>query len=205
MNIVIGIPGFLTDSQSAEGKLVRKTVRKCADKVGSYKFLAPGAVAFTIDSAFQPHSSDRENAAALETLMTCLIELNVVWLMFHPHTPPLYHTPVYYKRTLLWDTIPCLYARGWGDCKSLAAARVAENYRDRLWCRSVFRFLPGTNNTMFHILVMYSGIGAYYGIGASESGLWEDPSKALGMESIQENPDHTSHHIAHGFGVSSGD
>lgn len=183
---MFGIPGFLTDSKSAEGRLVLNSIKKCASRVGKFKLVrpfghleaSPRAVVFTIDRAFQPRSSDRANAAALEALMNCLIELNKIWLAFHPSTPTLYDTEVFYERTTLWDTIPCLYARGWGDCKSLAAARVAENYRDRIWCRSVFRFLPGKTATMFHILLMYA------------DGTWEDPSKALGMEVAQESPDY---------------
>jgi hypothetical protein len=198
LHIVIGIPGFSTDSNSAEGKLVLRAIKKCASKVGKAQ-LAPRAVVFTIDDAFNPRSSERENAAALETMMNCLIELNRIWLAFHPSTLPLYDTPVFYERTTLWDTIPCLYMRGWGDCKSLAAARVAENYRDGLWCRSVFRFLEGTNQTMFHILLMYSCFGAYSGIGASADGMWEDPSKALGMGAVQENPNHPSSRAGFGF------
>lgn len=185
MYLVFGIPGFSTDTQSAEGKLVLKAIQKCANKVGGYEF-RPGAVAFRIDNAFARHSSDLQNAAALRTLMNCLVELNIIWLRFHPSTLPLYQTPVYYRRTTLWDTIPCLYARGWGDCKSLAACRVAENHRNKLWCRSVFRFLPGKSSIMFHILLMYA------------DGTWEDPSKALGMVVSQENPDHPSSRVRYG-------
>lgn len=184
MVIVFGIPGFSTDAQSAEGKRLRQAIATCSRAVGSHKFVMQNgstqAVAFTIDDAFNPRSSDRENAAALAALMACLVECNRIWLRYHPATPPLYHTPVYYRRTTLWDTVPCLYARGWGDCKSLAAARVAENDRDGIVSRTVFRFLPGKTGTMFHILVMYA------------DGRWEDPSKALGMESVQEQPDHAS-------------
>lgn len=181
MHIVFGIPGFSTDAQSEEGRLVLKAIEKCAKQVGGYE-LRPKAVVFRIDDAFARQSSDLKNATALRTLMNCLIELNVIWLRFHP-TVPLYHSGVYYRRTTLWDTIPCLYARGWGDCKSLAACRVAENYRDRRWCRSVFRFLPGKSSIMFHILLMYA------------DGSWEDPSKALGMVVNQENPDHISSRV----------
>lgn len=187
MHIVFGIPGFSTDSNSAEGKCVLNAIKKCASKVGEFR-LAPRAVVFTIDSAFNQRASNRENATALETMMACLVELNCIWLTFHPSTLPLYDTKVYYRRTTLWDTIPCLYGRGWGDCKSLAAARVAENYRDGVRCRPVFRFLPGRNSTMFHILLMYGE--HYQGIGASTDGMWEDPSRALGMQVAQESPDY---------------
>lgn len=197
MHIVFGIPGFSTDSTSAEGKLVRAAVSKCASKVGSSEF-RPGAVVFTIDRAFGTRGSDRMNAAALRIMMECLIELDSIWLAFHSSTPRLYESGVYYRRTLLWDTIPCLLARGWGDCKSLAAMRVAENHRDGIWSRSVYRFLPGNTSTMYHILVMYGEAGFYSGIGASADGQWEDPSKALGMEVMAENPDSAAARVHYG-------
>jgi hypothetical protein len=41
---------------------------------------------------------------------------------------------------------------------------------------------------MFHILLMYGE--HYQGIGASTDGMWEDPSRALGMQVAQESPDY---------------
>lgn len=175
MRIIFAIPGFLTDAKSAEGQAVRKVVDWCASRVGSRKF-KPGAVVFTIDHAFKPQGSNLVNAAALETLLTCLTRLDTIWLRYHPNTIPLYDTGVYYARTLVWDTIPALYARGYGDCKSLSACRVAELRRQGIWSRPVFRHKRRVNSTMFHILLML----------ADSSN--EDPSKALGMMAFMEDP-----------------
>lgn len=185
MQITIAIPGFLTDAQSVEGRQVRYAVDWCAKKVGSAKF-KPGAVVFSIDRAFKPRASDLENATALEHLLTCLTVLDTIWLRYHPGTPELYATPVYYARTLIWDTTPALYLRGFGDCKSLSACRVAELRKQGIWCRPTFRHKKQVSSTMFHILVML------------KDGTWEDPSKAKGMLTYQEEPE-TAIHRVHGY------
>lgn len=179
MKIVFAIPGFSTDNRSVEGQRVRRAVSWCASRVGSAKF-KKGAVEFSIDRAFRPRASNATNAAALETLLACLVQLNFIWLQFHPGTPGLYQTPVYYERTTVWDTIPALYARGFGDCKSLTAALVAQLRKQGVWCRAVFRHKSQVSATMFHILVML------------ENG-WSDPSKDLGMLSYQEDPSGDKH------------
>ena len=190
MNIVFAIPGFSTDRSSAEGKLVRKTISQCANQVGSVKLL-PSAAVFGIDEAFRPRTSDRTNAVALEALLRCLTNLDLIWLRFHPATPGLYDSGVYYARTLVWDTIPAMYRRGFGDCKSLAACRVAELFRSGIWCRPVFRFKSRPNMTMYHILLMFA------------DGAWECPSRILGMETYQENPEAQGmmHRTRAGFGL----
>ena len=194
MQIIFAIPGFSTDSNSAEGRAVCKVVDWCATRIGSRKY-KPGAVVFTIDRAFGRRSSNLVNAAALETLLACLTQLNTIWLHFHPNHVELYQSPVYYKRTLIWDTIPALYARGFGDCKSLTACLVAELRRKGIWCRPVFRHAATVNSTMFHILVML------------HDGSWDDPSKVKGMLTYQENPSMSRHmHRAtpHGIGFGNG-
>jgi hypothetical protein len=173
LEIVFAIPGFSLDAQSREGQMVRKAIRQCASKVGKAT-LRPGAVVFRIDGAFNPRSSDLQNAAALAALLVCLYQLDAIWLLFHPFALPLYHAGVVYKRTEVWDTIPALYGRRYGDCKSLTAARVAELRRQGVWCRPVFRFKELSGGTMYHILVMFA------------DGSWEDPSKLLGMQVAQE-------------------
>jgi hypothetical protein len=76
---------------------------------------------------------------------------------------------VKYGRTKVWDSIPALYARGYGDCKSLTAAYIAEYRLGGVACEPVFRFVRNKDKSKdFHILVQeYSG--------------FEDPSKRLGM------------------------
>jgi len=176
MNIAFAIPGFSVDSMSTQGRAVRKVIDTCGRRVGKVTY-KPGVVSFRIDGAFTMRSSARENATALETLLAALCALDRIWLQdFGHNTPGLYDTPVFYARTMVWDTIPALYARGFGDCKSLSACRVAELREDGIWCRPVFRFKGDPSATMFHILLMLP------------DGSWEDPSAALGMHSYQENP-----------------
>lgn len=175
MNIAFAIPGFRTDSKSVEGRAVREVVSACAKQVGSADF-RPGLVVFKIDRAFSPRASKDANARALEVLLAALCALDRLWLASH-RSVPLYQTPVYYARTMVWDTIPALYGRGFGDCKSLSACRVAELRSQGIWCRPVFRFQGTPSATMFHILLMF------------EDGSWECPSAALGMHVAQERAD----------------
>jgi hypothetical protein len=173
MRIVFATPGFPTDSDSVGGKRVRAIVSKYSPRIGRASF-GPGRIVFRIVDAFNPRSTELQNAIALEALLRCLIDLNILWIEVHPYTPPLYDSGVYYARTEVWDTIPALYARGFGDCKSLTAARVAELFMAGIHTVPVFRFDPQEFGTMFHILLMML------------NGLNEDPSKILGMVAPQE-------------------
>lgn len=177
MNIVFAVPGLLTDSTSVEGKRARSIIKKCVKVVGKAR-IEPGVIVFTVVNAFDRRSLATKNAIALEALMNCLTDLDSLYLELRANrgdvVPFLYDTPVYYERTIVWDTIPALYARGFGDCKSLAACRVAELRRIGVPCRVVFRFDGNAHMTMFHILVMH------------EDGTFEDPSKVKGMIGPQE-------------------
>src|SRR5712672_3536337 len=84
----------------------------------------------TIDlpHVFNPFASREENAYALRTLLETLISLNRAFLRKHA-APSLYESGVFYGRTQVWDTIPALYQRKFGDCKSLSAALIAQ-YRE---------------------------------------------------------------------------
>jgi len=112
---------------------------------------------------------EEDNAYALRALLDCLVNLNLGYLMCHP-ARPLYQSGVTYGRTLWWEPIPALYQRGYGDCKSLAAALIAQYRRAGVSASPVFRFRPRErrDGNDFHILVQ------------TRSG-WEDPSKILGM------------------------
>jgi hypothetical protein len=121
---------------------------------------------------FQSDTSPVENAHALRALLDCLIDLNESYLKYHPKTPPLYKSGVYYERVDEWLPIPALYELGYGDCKSLAAALIAEYRKARIDCEPCFRWIIRPNCAEvvrdFHILV------------ETASG-YEDPSKVLGM------------------------
>ncbi len=180
LQIVFATPGLLTDSKSKEGQTARRIIGKCAKLVGKAR-LERGAIVFTIDGAFDKRSLAGKNALALEALMNCLTDLDSLYLKYKPDTIPLYESPVYYERTTIWDTIPALYGRGYGDCKSLAACRVAELRAHGVNCRPVFRFDSNEDMTMFHILVLRFDWMAQ---GIAEP--FEDPSKVKGMVGPQE-------------------
>lgn len=173
MRIVFATPGFPTDSESVGGQRVRAIVSRYLPAIGKVSY-GPGRIVFRIVDAFNLRSTARQNAIALEALLRCLIDLNILWLQQYPYTPRLYESGVVYARTQIWDTIPALYARGFGDCKSLTAARIAELFIAGIASVPVFRFDAQPEGTMFHILVMLL------------NGLNEDPSKILGMVPPQE-------------------
>jgi hypothetical protein len=126
-------------------------------------------ITFNLPHVFSPASNPVENARVLRALLVCLIETNVAYLREHPETRSLYRSGVVYGRTTWWEPIPALYARGYGDCKSLAAALIAEYHMAGIPCSPVFRFVDFANgNKGYHILVQ-TGQG------------FEDPSKVLGM------------------------
>lgn len=118
---------------------------------------------------FHPGSPSVDNALALEALLDCMVALNLAFLRTHPGTKPLYSSGVRYGRTRIWEPIPALYARGYGDCKSLATARVAELRLSGIECKPVYRWVTRPNGVRdFHILVQTGDT-------------FEDPSKTLGM------------------------
>ncbi len=127
-------------------------------------------VVFTLPSVFRPGVTPDANAHALRCLLDCLIQLNRGFLSKH-NVPLLYDSGVFYHRTTVWDSIPALLQRGYGDCKSLTCAYVAEQRMRGIDCAPVFRWInrpDGSGATDFHILVL-QGNG------------FLDPSKVLGM------------------------
>lgn len=125
-------------------------------------------ISINLPHVFAPGSSPRENADALRELLECLIGLNIAFLRCHK-VRPLYKSGVFYKRTEVWDTIPGLYQRGYGDCKSLSAALIAQLRFAGALAEPNFRFVQNSSGgTDYHILVQTS------------TG-FEDPSKVLGM------------------------
>lgn len=143
--------------------------------------LHPDRVTFNLPYAFNSDSTQLEDSRVLRILLDCLTDINTEYLNRHKDVRPLYGSapysndaPVFYARTRVWDPIPALYKRGYGDCKSLSAALIAQ-YRARgIEALPVFRWVdPERNkmrkgNTNYHILVQ------------TAKG-FEDPSKVLGM------------------------
>jgi hypothetical protein len=129
-------------------------------------------VCLDLGDVFHPGASDDDNAQALQALLECLVTINRVYLRRHPRTPKLYDSGVRYVRTQVWDSIPDLLARRYGDCKSLTAMLVAELRQQGEQAKPVFRFArnPHTHQKDFHILVWRGGKD------------FEDPSRRLGMD-----------------------
>jgi hypothetical protein len=125
---------------------------------------------FILPHAFESGSSRKVNARALAALCDSLIGINLAFLADY-RVPALYNAGVRYARTEEWLTTPALYQLKYGDCKSLACARIAELRHGGHAASAVFRWAPHpTKHLVYHILVQ------------TEKG-YEDPSKILGMDS----------------------
>lgn len=117
---------------------------------------------------FSVGSNALDDAIALNAMLEGLIEANIVY-MRNKRFPSLFDTSVRYDRTKVWDSILGLIQRGYGDCKSLTAVRVAELRMMGYNAIPQFRWKRRDNGGKdFHILI------------DSELG-YEDPSRLLGM------------------------
>jgi len=131
-------------------------------------------ISYHLPNLFIPGSSPEENARVLKVLLECLVAIDRIHLQEHPETPLLMDPRfgVHYGRTDEWMTIPSLYLAGYGDCKSLAAMRIAELRHQGKVAKPEFRFRQNTRGgTDYHILVR---------VGLNHV---QDPSKECGMES----------------------
>ena len=114
-------------------------------------------ICITASHLFIPGSPPVENAETLNVWLEALIGTNRVFLSHHPRTPKLYDAGVIYARTDDWESIPDLYRESYhgtdrpecrvpkrygrfGDCKSLACARIAELRAAGKQAKPNFRF-----------------------------------------------------------------
>lgn len=135
-------------------------------------------IRFDLSHVFDRQDSDVENAYVLQSLLNCLTNVNMAFLKFaRASVPRLYESGVRYGRTKVWYPIPSLYRMGYGDCKSLACALVAEyRVKKKIRARSVFRFVRNNRGgNDFHILVETPDCNGY------DKKQFEDPSRKLGM------------------------
>lgn len=128
-------------------------------------------ICFDLGGVFHPGASDEDNALALQAMLEALVSIDRIFLRRYPKTPRIYNAGLRYGRTQVWDSIPDLITRRYGDCKSLTAMRVAELREAGEKCRPVFRFMfnPQSGQKDFHILVQHGKT-------------FEDPSRKLGMD-----------------------
>ena len=116
-------------------------------------------VTFDLPFVFHAGSTPTENAIALQALLHCLTAINEDYLRHCPDSAYLYESGIYYDRTEIWDSIPALYRRGYGDCKSLSCALVAERRAQRREAVPVFRWVAVKESSapfhvFYHILVL---------------------------------------------------
>jgi hypothetical protein len=131
-------------------------------------------IAIDLSHVFNSTSNDVDNAYILKTMLDALIRINLVYIRRY-HPKPLYESGVVYGRTVVWDPIPALYRRGYGDCKSLSCALIAEYLTQGIAAKPVFRFRNRQDGGKdFHILVL------------TDKG-HEDPSAKLGMLTYRGN------------------
>ncbi len=131
-------------------------------------------ITFNLPHVFSSASTTDDDADALRSLLDCLVRLNLGYLRRHP-AKALYRSGVFYGRTILWEPIPALHARGFGDCKSLSAALIAEYMMQGIECSPCFRWVRRPDGQKdFHILVQ------------TAKG-FEDPSKECGMDQNELN------------------
>lgn len=132
-------------------------------------------ITLSLPHVFHLAANRADNAAALKILLESLVRLNLAYLKSMKRqghaVPTLYSSGVVYARTVWWETIPALYKRGFGDCKSLTCALVAEYLMRGIEAQPVFRFNPLPTSTDYHILVHVPG----------QTPPYQDPSKVLGM------------------------
>jgi hypothetical protein len=129
-------------------------------------------ISLDLGGVFYPNAPDEDNALALQALLEALVAINRVYIRRYKRgVPKLYNAGVRYGRTQVWDSIPDLITRRYGDCKSLSAMLVAERREEGKLAKPVFRFMNNPRNGQkdFHIIVQ-TGAG------------FEDPSRILGME-----------------------
>jgi|SRR5579872_214223 len=181
--ITFDIPHCVGPKASSEARLTcDKFLQTCLRTIakGSAKTVSrpsysvgPGQTQVTFDlyGVFEEDSLPLNNAVALQALLRCLTAINIDFLRrFGGKYPDLYNSGVRYDRTQVWDSYPALYARGYGDCKSLSCARIADLLvRGGVLTHLVFRWIKTDNGiTNYHILVQ-------------NGNSYEDPSKVCGM------------------------
>lgn len=130
-------------------------------------------ITYNFGHVFYPGADKVMNAKTLRRMIDLLVGVNVDYLLDMRRrglsVPPLYRSGVYYRRARLWEPIPDLYGRQWGDCKNLAPALIAEYLVGGVKCLPTFRWAENPDGTVdYHILVQ-------------NGQNFEDPSKVLGM------------------------
>lgn len=125
----------------------------------------------------------KASEVVLRLFLEALVAANVAYLQATPGAPTLYGSGVFYKRERPkikgmpipeeWLSIPYIVAQGWGDCEDLACWRVAELLQQGIKAQPAFTYRQVGRYSVYHIFVRLP------------DGRTEDPSKRLGMKSIE--------------------
>lgn len=140
-------------------------------------------------------TTETSDPAILQQLLQWLADLNLVFLLEHPRTPPLYSSGVLYRReprqvvrVERFCGIPDVLRQGWGDCDDLAPWRAAELNLRGVGARPVLvdashpqwsQTAKGRGKRLWHVVVERHLPGDSAG-----EVVYEDPSARLGMYDV---------------------
>lgn len=135
-------------------------------------------IGFNFDHLYYPGSDLVMDMQTAREMVEFLVRVNLIYLtrqraLGRP-VKPLYHSGVRYKRVDEWEPIPTLYRRGYGDCKNLVAALIAQRrFELGKQTQAAFRWVENADHTFeFHIL-------------CQEDADFDDPSLKLGMDQAE--------------------
>jgi hypothetical protein len=115
----------------------------------------------------------RDRETVLRLLLEALVVENVAYLLAHPSAPRLFESGVRYAlddpRREEWKDIAETLSRGTGDCKDLAAWRIAELRIDGEHAVACVDFYTSGARVLNHVTVRRA------------NGRIEDPSRVLGF------------------------
>jgi hypothetical protein len=128
-----------------------------------------GFAELNFDHVLKAHSDTVDDSLALQSLLTCMVEINLAFLECWD-CPKLYECGARYGRTNDWRAMPAIIETQRADCKSVGPARCAELLKQGVPATCVHRWYKRDDGgTDFHILLMVDGE------------TFEDPSKIMGM------------------------
>lgn len=140
-------------------------------------------------------TTETDDPEVLQQLLDAALHFNLLYLMKHPQTPPLYRSRVMYRREPRqvvrferFAGIPEVLRQGWGDCDDLAPWRAAELNMAGVGARPVlidathpaYREISGGSpvKRLWHVVVERNLSPTNHEV------IYEDPSARLGMYDV---------------------
>ncbi len=117
-----------------------------------------------------PELPPEEAASAVACLVEALVQVNLIYLKSTRGVPLLHASGVRYEEDAPWQDVPALLLSRRGDCKSLAAWRIAELRAQGKSALVHVVYVPREEEDLFHVQVR-------------RGSRIEDPSRFLGMRS----------------------